>query len=499
METDGGSDLAQTPSPPPKPNKRKAQHSRDNSPSVTPKKKKVTANREVAHPVRKTNNKTSPMDHIDKAMERIQADEQMQHLSKNEKKKQKQKEQKDANQSGPANKPTPTPSTSKEPTSSKESRRVNGSAASPTRNSTHINITKQDSDIESDNDEFTTVRNKRKEKKERAKSNRQDNNNNNRKRVEIPPLVMEGLPSEYMVDRMINTIKLRQAFGKLNIKKAITTRLGKILIFPCTEEIRKELINKCPIKGAKCRAPVEHRGINPDNLSAVVERISPGYADDQISRELNGLSVTRLWSHNTEQRIWKVKVDFQNMKSKLGAISRGIKIGLNRYKVVDYHTKQVVQQCFKCQEFGHVSNKCKATSDTCKKCGDSGHTYKDCQNEIKECANCKGNHHSTFKGCPTYRRQCAKQDIIKLEALIRACEPKKEVKATQKALYLTSILSDLLINKCELEIEPSDIASVVTESTNHIYKSGLNWRVIAVLAHKFYKGNSQPINDTLPE
>jgi hypothetical protein len=43
---------------------------------------------------------------------------------------------------------------------------------------------------------------------------------------------------------------------------------------------------------------------------------------NKFSEELNGLPVTRLWSHNTEKSILKVTVYFQNMKSKLGAINR---------------------------------------------------------------------------------------------------------------------------------------------------------------------------------
>jgi hypothetical protein len=133
-----------------------------------------------------------------------------------------------------------------------------------------------------------------------------------------------------------------------------------------------------------------------------------------------------------------------------------IKIGLNRYNVVDHHTKQVPnsvsngksldthQTCARPPQTPAKSVVMQVTPKTIAKM------------KSKVSANSKGDHHSTFKGCPTYILQCARQEITKLGAQRRSRQARRHY-------CLTTICSELFINKGNLDIDPLDIHFEVHE------------------------------------
>ncbi|CAI6370347.1 unnamed protein product [Macrosiphum euphorbiae] len=77
-------------------------------------------------------------------------------------------------------------------------------------------------------------------------------------------------------------------------------------------------------------------------------------------------------------------------------VGKSLFIGLSKCRTVEYVD---VNRCFKCQGFGHMANRCKATEDTCGRCAAKGHRAKDCQSVPVKCANCGQAAQSGHKEC----------------------------------------------------------------------------------------------------
>ena len=79
----------------------------------------------------------------------------------------------------------------------------------------------------------------------------------------------------------------------------------------------------------------------------------------------------------------------------------------------EFRSPVSVQQCWNCQNFGHSAKTCKPTTK-CLICGKSHH-HKGCPNKEEKqpkCANCKGPHVASYKGCPTYKKQAFRQNVV---------------------------------------------------------------------------------------
>ncbi len=85
----------------------------------------------------------------------------------------------------------------------------------------------------------------------------------------------------------------------------------------------------------------------------------------------------------------------------------GIKLYNVRYKVVDFEKPMFILQCYKCQQFGHISSDCQ-NGCKCVKCGDA-HDSKTCNNPVIKCVNCGGDHTSNFSKCKKYQEEIAKK------------------------------------------------------------------------------------------
>jgi hypothetical protein len=99
-----------------------------------------------------------------------------------------------------------------------------------------------------------------------------------------------------------------------------------------------------------------------------------------------------------------VKVD-KDIYSAIHNLRNQIYIDFSRCHVSD---RVRVTQCYRCQQFGHVSSNCASLSQACRYCSEC-HSAKDCpfkSNPGKyKCANCKLNHTSTFTKCHVMQSQ----------------------------------------------------------------------------------------------
>ena len=110
-----------------------------------------------------------------------------------------------------------------------------------------------------------------------------------------------------------------------------------------------------------------------------------------------------------------IKVKCDNPKQAEALISGGLicqKTGII-FKVEEFRITPSIQQCFKCQGFGHKAQNCTKKQ----KCVVSGeaHSHKDCPNKNKKnlkCANCRGPHVANYRGCPAYKDQAFRQHVV---------------------------------------------------------------------------------------
>ena len=83
------------------------------------------------------------------------------------------------------------------------------------------------------------------------------------------------------------------------------------------------------------------------------------------------------------------------------------------FKVEEFRTTPLIQQCFKCQGFGHKAPNC-TKKPKCVVCGEA-HSHKICRNKDKrkpKSANCRGLHVANYKGCPAYKDQAFRQHVV---------------------------------------------------------------------------------------
>ena len=125
--------------------------------------------------------------------------------------------------------------------------------------------------------------------------------------------------------------------------------------------------------------------------------------------------VSGMKSKRTGRDLPFIKVKCDNPKQAEALISGGLicqKTGII-FKVEEFRITPSVQQCFKCQGFGHKAQNC-TKKQKCVVCGEA-HSHKDCPNKNKKtpkCANCRGPHVANYRGCPAYKDQAFRQHVV---------------------------------------------------------------------------------------
>ena len=123
----------------------------------------------------------------------------------------------------------------------------------------------------------------------------------------------------------------------------------------------------------------------------------------------------RMKSKRTGRDLPFIKVKCDNPKQAEALILGGLicqKTGII-FKVEEFRITPSIQQCFKCQGFGHKAQNC-TKKQKCVVCGEA-HSHKDCPNKNKKtpkCANCRGPHVANYRGCPAYKDQAFRQHVV---------------------------------------------------------------------------------------
>ena len=123
----------------------------------------------------------------------------------------------------------------------------------------------------------------------------------------------------------------------------------------------------------------------------------------------------RMKSKRTVRDLPFIKIKCDNPKQAEALISGALicqKTGI-LFKVEKFRITPLIQQCFKCQGFGHKAQNC-TKKQKCVVCGEA-HLHEKCPNKEKrtpKCANCRGPHVTNYRGCPAYKDQSFRQHVV---------------------------------------------------------------------------------------
>jgi len=96
-------------------------------------------------------------------------------------------------------------------------------------------------------------------------------------------------------------------------------------------------------------------------------------------------------------------------------LETGFMFEKERLKTGIYAPHLYINQCYKCQGFGHRSTVCKRMNK-CGKCGSEEHATQECKATEPHCANCKGPHEAWHPGCEKRDEEARRLYQLKREA-----------------------------------------------------------------------------------
>ncbi|KAJ8911064.1 hypothetical protein NQ315_008199 [Exocentrus adspersus] len=140
-------------------------------------------------------------------------------------------------------------------------------------------------------------------------------------------------------------------------------------------------------------------------LRVVVRGIPTGIDEEEVKSDLQAqgftvLVVHRMVSRKTKEALPLVLVQVPRAQTKLLEVRRCCALVV---RVEKQRQQAGVNQCHRCQRFGHGQSKCTA-QHKCVKCGAS-HATATCQRPREEpasCANCGGSHPASYRGCEKF-------------------------------------------------------------------------------------------------
>lgn len=214
------------------------------------------------------------------------------------------------------------------------------------------------------------------------------------RKIKIPPIFLHEA----------DKIKYKEVVADINklVTGSFTTSYNSniLRINVSEEEDYKQLTKFYTINNLKY-----HTFQNPSDkpLSVVIKNVPLCLSTEEIKNELKDfpiIKITRLINKDKKPLpICAVDLTSNDDAKEI------FKVNELYYTIVKVETrrKTSVQQCFRCQNFGHTRNYCHL-SPRCVKCTDN-HLTSECQkrqNDPPICANCGEHHPANFRGCSSY-------------------------------------------------------------------------------------------------
>ena len=180
---------------------------------------------------------------------------------------------------------------------------------------------------------------------------------------------------------------------------AIKRSQNGIITLTCGKKSQSDSLLKCVSLGGIAPVTVSpHRSLN--NCKVVIRNWELANCDpEEVKRNIpNIVDIHRIVSNRDGKEI---KTNTLILTFNLPKIPSSLKICYLNVPVTEYVPNPI--RCYKCQTFGHTSNKCKK-SEICARCSETGHYDKTCNKAFK-CINCKENHAAYSKKCPIYKKE----------------------------------------------------------------------------------------------
>ena len=256
-----------------------------------------------------------------------------------------------------------------------------------------------------DDDENYTVVNGRKRRKAVTKANTtivngdSDNPNVNVQYdiIVIKPVIVNA--DEFFSKPRLRLEALRLHYRDSEVVKITPNHDKKHVVVTLKKLSPERLRYLCSVKSlgnweVECRVPYMV-SVNPGVISGVHPSLDVDYFANGL-RELN-FSFKKIIRMNKmvdgqQKPLDCLRVDFTC------EIPKSICLDFQIYRVRPF--VQGPTRCFKCQNFGHISSKCKSFAK-CTKCS-GPHSVDQCTSSTLKCANCQGNHSNNFKKCPRF-------------------------------------------------------------------------------------------------
>ena len=168
------------------------------------------------------------------------------------------------------------------------------------------------------------------------------------------------------------------------------------------------------------------------SAKGVIMGIPHELEDEEILAALSnqGITAAKRIQKKVGGQLQKTTAIQLTFKTKMPEI---INFGYEKKKVRPYVPPVI--RCFKCQQYGHGSDKCRGRVH-CAACGE-GHEWKECPNKSSpKCARCGGAHSAAYMGCVAYKE--AKQvQTYKFKEKVSYSEALKAVKKQKQQKELT--------------------------------------------------------------
>lgn len=234
----------------------------------------------------------------------------------------------------------------------------------------------------------------------------------------LSPVVIDFLNSDALPPPSNKDIYKEILHNKPNVQlqKLIQMRRGGILVFVKDIHSLNSLLSPWPtgaFNGAtiKCRLAQRGNQTTQDNRltkQLIIKGIQMETTSEEIQQELERQRITttkvyRIVSRATQQPTTFIRIHLNNPDNSPGLLLEGFYMNYFHFRVERARPPPTsIKQCYKCQEFNHVSTDCK-NQVKCLRCAENHH-HKECPKEKNDasCANCGGAHSSVSRQCPTY-------------------------------------------------------------------------------------------------
>ena len=136
--------------------------------------------------------------------------------------------------------------------------------------------------------------------------------------------------------------------------------------------------------------------------SGIIKHVYVDESEEEIESELKttypSISKVELFKKNGSFT-GTIKVIFKSRKDMTDVVEERIRIFNQRYLMEEFKPHPRVIKCNRCQAFGHIARRCKATSPVCGKCGENSHETVDCSSSARKCTHCAEGHETGNKSC----------------------------------------------------------------------------------------------------